>query len=166
MALVAAPSTAAGVCAAFKGHSQSAALDARFPERHPLPEQLQGKLELSGWTHRCDLSEVRIRHRAVGIQKLCMIERVERICPELQVHRLAQRNKLSGPYVIIVDSRTGDDIRSGVPEEIGRGCRETGSIEPVVAITTDVLVRQTGPSVACLVGAKLRHRVHGRTARG
>jgi hypothetical protein len=36
-------------------------------------------MKLPGWTYRRDLAEVGIRHVAVGIQKLRMIERVKRI---------------------------------------------------------------------------------------
>ena len=51
-----------------------------------LPEQLQAELEFSRWADRRDLAEVGIRHVAVWIQELRMIECVERIGAKLKIH--------------------------------------------------------------------------------
>lgn len=132
-----------------------------------LPEQLQAELELSGWVrsrHCGDFTEISVSIGAIGILELRMIECVERVSTKLHVHRLTQGNHFSSAYVPIIDSRTGHDIGAGISEVIGRGRGITGGIEPVVAVAANILVFQAGPAVASLVGAKLRHRVHGCAA--
>jgi PAS domain S-box-containing protein len=81
-----------------------------------LPEQLQAELELSGRAYSRDLSEIGIGHIAVGIEKLRVIERVERIGPKLQIYRLAQGNEFPNANVLCKKVDTSDEYRIVLPD--------------------------------------------------
>src|SRR3954468_17743753 len=118
-----------------------------------LPNELQSKLNQAWPPHRRDSSEVRaISCVSIGLLKLRVVPRVKKLYAKLRDNILRYARCLPNSEVPVVQARTINSCRSGVPEVACRRDRETTGIEPGEAIVANVARKLTAAPIAHTIG--------------
>jgi hypothetical protein len=87
----------------------------------PLERELQGKLNVSRITHPLDATEIRsVADVAVGVQELRVIERIEKLRPELKVFVFPDRQYFLNRQIEVRDAGSATDGPRRVAQQLQR----------------------------------------------
>ena len=87
-----------------------------------------------------NLPEVGVARQTGRILELCVVPGIEELRPELQADGLAELRALSQRLIPVVQAKSSQDTRAGVPEVSGCWRGETRDVEPVQPVFAQVVI--------------------------